>query len=164
MSAYITIKMPIIDTECLVEALKKMGFDEKCIEVHNEPVKLVGYEGSLRNQTANIVIRKKYVGAASNDIGFKKTNLGYKFIVSEFDRGKYDSNWQKLLLSEYENKFNSKLLRIEEEERKKIEEEKRNLREEQRTTIIERAKKKGYVVTEKREGNIIKLALLKRFY
>jgi len=164
MSAYIKINMPITDTECLLKALSELGFDEEIIEVHENPVKLVGYEGSLRNETANIVVRKKHVGTASNDIGFKKTNLGYKFIVSDYDRRKYGSNWQRSLSSKYEKHYESKMLRIKEEERKRIAEEKRRLREEQRDTIVEKAKKKGYAVTEKHEGNTIRLALVKRKY
>ena len=48
---------------------------------------LYGYTGDRRAQVANIIIRKKHVGAASNDIGFIKTADGkYELIISEYDR------------------------------------------------------------------------------
>jgi hypothetical protein len=37
--------------------------------------------------TADIVIRKKHLGAASNDIGFKKRGDSYELIISRYDMG-----------------------------------------------------------------------------
>ncbi len=43
--------------------------------------------GDLRTQSANIIIRKKNVGSASNDIGFlKKADGTYELIISQYDR------------------------------------------------------------------------------
>ena len=47
---------------------------------------LYGYQGDRRKETANIVIRRKFVGSASNDLGFQKTDAGYVAVISEFDR------------------------------------------------------------------------------
>ncbi len=165
MSAYMEVAMPILDEECLIQALEEMGFTKEMIEIHKEAVKLEGYEGSLRNNTANIVIRRKFVGSASNDLGFKKTASGYKFVVSDYDSRGYNKTWQNKLMEHYSSLYSEKLRKIkEEEERKRIEEENRLAREERRNQIIESAKKRGYTVSEKRVGKTIQLVLQKREY
>jgi len=41
----------------------------------------------MRDQTANIIVRRQYVGTAANDVGFLKQSDGrYQMIISEFDR------------------------------------------------------------------------------
>ena len=51
-----------------------------------------------------------------------------------------------------------------EEEQRRIEEERRQLVEARRQTIHEKAKKMGYRVQESREGDKIRLVLVKRVY
>ena len=56
-------------------------------EVHIEPQHLQGYQGDNRAQKAHIIVRRKYVGGSSNDLGFlydekkkkiKTTHFGQK--------------------------------------------------------------------------------------
>ena len=71
-----------------------MGFTKEQIEVHDEATNLYGYKGDKREQTAEIVIRKKDVGSSSNDIGFKKQEDGtYQAVISEFDSARYNKKW-----------------------------------------------------------------------
>src|SRR3989338_923086 len=84
MSAYTTIKTKIKDKETLKKVLDqlKLPYEE------GVNLTLYGYMGDRRTQTADIVVRKKYIGRASNDLGFKRLPDGtYEMIVSEFDRG-----------------------------------------------------------------------------
>ncbi len=91
------------DRECLVAALMKCGkWTAEQIEVHDTPVNLYGYQGDKRAQVANIVIRRKYVQAAANDIGFVKEEDGtYTAIISEYDSGKYNKAWNDNLSQSY---------------------------------------------------------------
>ena len=68
-----------------MQALKDLGYHPEV--GHNLP--LYGYQGDLRPQTADIVIRRKEVGSASNDAGFiwNSATKNYTQIISEFDAG-----------------------------------------------------------------------------
>lgn len=56
-------------------------------EEHEVATNLMGYRGDRRKEVANIIVRKRYISAASNDIGFlKKKNGKYEMIISEYDR------------------------------------------------------------------------------
>ena len=164
MSAYITLMTPLMDRECLLAALADLGFGSNKVEVHEEPVNLVGYEASNRTQVANIVIRRQHVGAASNDIGFLATATGYQAFISDFDRSRYGTEWLNRLGASYRSHWSAKQERIAEEERRRLEEERRRLVEAQRQAVHERARKMGYRVKETREGDTIRLVLLKRTY
>lgn len=84
MSKYMTFtEAAFKDRECLLAALAECGYAE--VE-EGESLSLYGYQGDRRKETANIVIRRKFVGSASNDLGFQKTDAGYIVIISEFDR------------------------------------------------------------------------------
>lgn len=90
MSAYKKIECEIVDKDCLLEALKLLGFAP---DVFTEPEKLKGYRGEQRNETANIVISREQVNkftGASNDIGFlwNESENKYDFIVSDYDVAK----------------------------------------------------------------------------
>ena len=90
MSAYKKIECEIVDKDCLLEALKLLGF---CPDVFVEPEKLRGYRGDQRNEVANIVISREQVNkftGASNDIGFLWNDSAnkYDFIVSDYDVSK----------------------------------------------------------------------------
>jgi hypothetical protein len=90
----------IKDSESLVEALKILGFTN--VEVHDTPQQLHGYRGDLRDQKAHVIIRKQYVGSASNDIGFLKMPDGtYKVWISDYDKSKYNDKWLTKLKSAY---------------------------------------------------------------
>jgi hypothetical protein len=100
MSHYTSIKTRIQDRGALVKALADVGFTS--VEIHEAPQHLVGYMGDKRLQTADIIIRKRYVGAASNDIGFHRCEDGsYEAIISDYDRTKYSPVWLQRLTQRY---------------------------------------------------------------
>jgi len=107
MSHYLDIKTQITDLECLVEALCRIEtrtgqWNKNKIEVHETPQNLYGYQGDVRSQKANVIIRKLHVGGASNDIGFLKSPDGtYTSIISEFDRRFYNLLWSEKLSTYY---------------------------------------------------------------
>lgn len=164
MSAYITLMTPMTDEECLIAALTDLGFERGKLEVHQTPVHLAGYVGDRRVQTANVVIRRNYVGAASNDVGFLATPTGYQAFVSGYDHPRFGANWLSKLNQCYEVHFKAKQERLVAEERRRLEEERQKLVEAQRQGVYERAKKMGYQVKESREGDKIRMVLVKRTY
>jgi hypothetical protein len=62
MSAFHTVRTLYKDPECLIAALAEMGYTE--VEVHEVAQHLYGYHGDKRNETANIIVRRKFVGSA----------------------------------------------------------------------------------------------------
>lgn len=164
MSAYMTLLTPMTDQECLLAALADLGFDASKVEVHATPVNLVGYVGDRRTQTANIVIRRQHVGAASNDVGFLASATGFQAFVSGFDHPRFGTGWLSQLNTRYQTHWTAKQERLAAEERRRLEEERQRVVEAQRQSVHERAKKMGYLVEEKREGEKIRLILVKRTY
>ncbi len=71
------------DRECLLNALSECGYTQ--VE-EGEALSLYGYQGDRRPETAQIVVRRKFIGSASNDLGFQKTDAGYAPCISEFDQ------------------------------------------------------------------------------
>jgi len=164
MSAYMTLLTPMIDRECLLGALSDLGFGLTKVEIHDSPVQLVGYEGRQRGYSANVVIRREHVGRASNDIGFLSTSTGYKAFISDFDQSAYGPVWLKRLNDHYQSRFKEKQEKLAAEERQRLEEQRIRLVEAQRQAVHERAKKLGYRVQESREGETLRLVLVKRTY
>lgn len=70
MSHFTSIKTQIKNTDALIKALADVGF--KNVEYHETAQHLYGYQGDVRPETAEIIIRKQYIGSMSNDIGFKR--------------------------------------------------------------------------------------------
>jgi hypothetical protein len=66
----------------LLTALANLGYGE--VE-EGEALPLYGYQGDRRPETAEIVVRRQYLGSLSNDLGFTRTPQGYVPIVSEYD-------------------------------------------------------------------------------
>jgi uncharacterized protein DUF1257 len=100
MSAYASLETQYKDRECLVAALGDMGY--KDVEVHEDAQNLVGYHGDTRAEKANIIVRRKFVGQAANDVGFVKTPAGtYSAIISQFDSGKHNTKWLDGLKKNY---------------------------------------------------------------
>jgi hypothetical protein len=84
----------------LVAALAAMGFPD--VECHEQPATLYGYRGDARRDRANVIIRRKHIGGASNDVGFARTPDGdFVAIISEFDARHLDANWLRQLAVEY---------------------------------------------------------------
>ncbi len=83
----------ILSDEChLLEALKELGFNP---ETSPDGLGLYGYLGDERPEKANIVIRRRQLKSASNDIGFVRDASGvYRALISEYDRGiGFDDAW-----------------------------------------------------------------------
>ena len=82
MSHYCRIKTKIVEKQALIKTLADVGYPH--IEDHEKGAQLYGYQGDLRAERANIVIRRKHISPASNDIGFSKTKSGaYEAVVSD---------------------------------------------------------------------------------
>lgn len=84
------------DRECLLNALSECGYGT--VE-EGASLSLYGYQGDKRAETAQIVVRRKFIGSASNDLGFQKTENGYVPVISEYDQrymmqGKFITNLQ----------------------------------------------------------------------
>jgi Protein of unknown function (DUF1257) len=71
------------DRGLLLAALADLGFAE--VEEGNA-LALYGYEGSRRDETAELVVRRRHVGRASNDLGFRRTAEGFVPVISEYDQ------------------------------------------------------------------------------
>lgn len=110
MSKYMTFtETTFKDRECLLNALRECGYAET---EEGESLSLYGYQGDRRAETAQIVVRRKFIGGASNDLGFQKTEAGYVPVISEYDRrtmmqGKFLNN----LRTNYSLKSAEKLAR-----------------------------------------------------
>lgn len=84
MSKYAEYSTKLTDCAHLVGALQDLGYT---VEVHDTPQVLYGYHGDARTQTANVIVRRQFVGEASNDVGFLKQPDGsYAAIISDYDQ------------------------------------------------------------------------------
>lgn len=82
MSHFTCVQTKIIDLEELVGALHDMGYSP---EVGHE-IQLYGYQGDLRQDTADVVVRRRELSSSSNDLGFVLAEDGtYNAIISEYD-------------------------------------------------------------------------------
>ncbi len=107
-----------------------MQITRENIEVHETPTNLYGYHGDIREQRANVIIRRNFVGSASNDLGFNiDKNGNCDAYISEFDVGEgYNQKWTNKLKQRYSA-----------------------------TVATKAAVKKGYRVTETSENGKIKI-------
>jgi hypothetical protein len=71
------------DRRLLLAALADLGYTD--VE-EGEALPLYGYQGDRRPETAEIVVRRRHLGSASNDVGFARTPAGYVPIVSDYDQ------------------------------------------------------------------------------
>ena len=71
------------DRRLLLAALADVGYAE--VE-EGEALPLYGYQGDRRPETAQLVVRRRHLGLASNDLGFACTPRGYVPILSEYDQ------------------------------------------------------------------------------
>ena len=84
MSEYAIIELELADKNIIKESLKELEYP---FEEYDVAQSLVGWLGDNRKQVANIIIRKRHIGVASNDIGFhKKANGKYELIISDYDK------------------------------------------------------------------------------
>lgn len=164
MSAYITMQTPMTDRELLLEALADLGYDAGKVEVRDEPVALVGYVGDARADRADVVIRRSHIGGGSNDVGFLATPTGYLAIISDYDRGRFGTAWVAKLHERYRVRAAAKEERLAAAERERLAEERRRLVAAQRDAVVAQAKKLGYRVNESRQGEAVRLVLVRRSY
>lgn len=84
MSKYLTFSDIIFKDEALLlAALAEVGFTEA---ERGESLPLYGYRGDQRAERAQLVVRRRHIGPASNDLGFAHTEQGYTPIISEYDQ------------------------------------------------------------------------------
>ncbi len=83
MSEYKVVEVDFKDEQVLLDSLKQMGYEPR---ICKEGTNLEGYQGDKREQKAHIILPRKQVGGASNDVGFERTKDGFKLHASQFDR------------------------------------------------------------------------------
>jgi Holliday junction resolvasome RuvABC DNA-binding subunit len=89
MSHYTRVRTKLNDATLLVTALKELGYT--AVEVHGEPHQLDGYQGDLRPEQAEVIVRRKYISSASNDIGFARQADGsFEAIISGYDASRHN--------------------------------------------------------------------------
>ena len=103
MSKYLELRTKLTEEQYLVEALRDLGFAP---EMCREGAPLVGYMGDQRAERAQIIIRRRQLDSASNDIGFTRDGSGvYQAIISEYDRGiGFDDAWLGRLSQRYKER------------------------------------------------------------
>ena len=100
MSHFTTIRTQIKNIDFLLKALEDLGFNT--VEVHKKAQHLYGFLDDIRPENAEVIIRRKFISSASNDIGFKKQSDGtFQAIISEYDRFKYSQEWINNLTQRY---------------------------------------------------------------
>lgn len=97
---------------CLVSALEEQ-FGKGNIEVHEKGSALFGFQGDNRAQRGptssdyappcHLIIRRKHVGGASNDVGYRRTEDGkYVAYISDYDKSaNFPAAKQNKVLMEY---------------------------------------------------------------
>jgi hypothetical protein len=160
MSAYITLVTPMLDEECLVAAIVDQGFPEARIVRSVEPVALRGWQ---KGRQAQVVLPKEHTSDAYNDIGFLRGPTGFTAILSD-DNARYGPGWLSSVSARYRAHWSAKQERLAAEERRRLEEDRKRVVEAQRRAVHERAKKMGYRVEETRQGETIRMVLVKRTY
>lgn len=108
--------------KALIAALETK-FGEGHVEVHENGAALFGYHGdnraNLQSNNPNyappchIIIRRKHVGSAANDIGYRRTEDGkYVAYISDYDSSStFPKKDQKNVLQEYTANVASKQLK-----------------------------------------------------
>lgn len=160
MSAYITLMTPMTDQECLVAAIVDQGFAATSIEQSEVPIQLRGWQ---TGRQANVVLRKEHTGDTYNDIGFLRNATGFTAILSN-DYARFGPEWLNRIHARYQHYERMKVEHLAAEESRRLEAERQKLVEAQRVAVQEKAKKLGYQVKESREGDTIRLVLVKRIY
>lgn len=155
MSAYITVAMPILDVECLVDAIGDLGVARDAIVVEREP-------GSSSESVSCTLVR-------APSMSFERTATGF--------RGRAESEVIDAVQRHYAVRLSAKEQRLAVEAReaedlearrvaevalRRLERDRGRLVREQRAAILERARQQGYRVDETRVNGAIRLVLVKR--
>ncbi len=100
MSHYTKIQTQLVSKKHLVQALHDAGFND--VEVHETAVQLYDWLGKSRANTAEIIVRRKYLDSSSNDLGFKMGGDGcFTAVISDVDRKKLNKIWLNRLYQRY---------------------------------------------------------------
>ncbi|MFI0479475.1 DUF1257 domain-containing protein [Actinomadura sp. 9N215] len=92
MSHFTRVRTTLRDADLLAKALAAVGFT--AVETHDDPQTLYGYQGDARPERAEVIVRRRHIGRASNDIGFRRQSNGsFEAIISDYDRHRYDHAW-----------------------------------------------------------------------
>lgn len=93
MSKYKQIETQITEHDHITAALDEMGIPYEV----GENLALYGYEGRKRKETANVVVRKAYVGDSANDLGwcYDEETSTYRCVISEFDNTGRDDDYSR---------------------------------------------------------------------
>ena len=124
MSHFTEIKVDFLqkNEKALIAALEAQ-FGEGNVEVHENGAALYGYQGDNRaNKSKNsadyappchIIIRRKHVGSASNDVGYQRTEDGkYVAYISDYDKGHhFNAKKQNSVMQEYTAEVTEKQLK-----------------------------------------------------
>jgi len=103
MSKYEEMSTVLVHEGYLVEALEQMGYKPEVYRngaalygyLGGNGAALYGYLGDERPEQAHVIIRRRQLDSASNDIGFVRDTSGqYRAVVSDYDRGiGFDQAW-----------------------------------------------------------------------
>lgn len=88
MSAYRVIKSEFKNLESLKAALKSIGYSDIVTSSTGNSISMYGYHNDLRPEKCAVLVDRKYVGQASNDVGFAWNGSTYEAIISD-----HDSRW-----------------------------------------------------------------------
>lgn len=84
MSKYLQFEaITFTDRRLLLAALADLGYAE--VE-EGEALPHYGYAGDRYAEAPHLVVRRRFVGRLSNDLGFVRTPQGYVPLVSEYDQ------------------------------------------------------------------------------
>lgn len=89
MSEYLSVETSYEDEQLLREAVEtvaqELGIQAEVHEQGQEE-QLYGYSGDLRQQTGQFIVRRRFVGRSSNDVGWTRKDDGsYELLISAFD-------------------------------------------------------------------------------
>ena len=122
MSRYIEMKTNFKDRDCLVKALKDVGYGD--VELHDAAQPLVGYRGDFRSKDdwnahtrdpekavkAHVIVRRKHISSIANDLGFERMPDGkFRAIISAYDSSKHNQTWQNTLTQRYNRALDRKV-------------------------------------------------------
>lgn len=88
MSKYKEIQTEIDDPTILAQTLQEVGerLEFQFEDHRHAPAQVKGYMGDLRQQTAHFIVRKRFVTASSNDLGWQQQPDGkFTLLISDYD-------------------------------------------------------------------------------
>lgn len=124
MSHFTEMKVECLQKQesCFIQALEEI-FGKGSVEISETGAGLYGYHGDLRTELAttnpnyappcHLIIRRKNIGSASNDIGFRRNINGtYDAYVSDYDKSQtYNTAKQNKMMQHYSSNVTIKQLK-----------------------------------------------------